>query len=342
MMMVIFGAGASYDSVPSRPPSNHNRTALPSRPPLADELFLDTGFFATSLRAFPKCLPIVPYLQAHDSEVTIERRLEVLQAEGESDPQRKRQIAAVRFYLHFMIAECERQWNEVAGGVTNYVTLLDQLRRCRGNNPVLLATFNYDRLIDNALGSVDIGMTDISDYIRHDSFKLFKLHGSTHWARDVAEPTITDVKERNVWTMANELIERAPELKISDHYRVINERPIGKFDETPLFPALAIPVETKRVFECPTEHLDCLCEHLPKVTNILIVGWRATEEHFLQLLKTHLSKNVHIQVVVAGQTEAEQVLSRIQDAGIKCVPMPTDFRFSEYVIKREAEQFFRQ
>jgi hypothetical protein len=342
MMMVIFGAGASYDSVPLRPPSKYNRTALPSRPPLADELFLDTGFFAASLREFPKCLPIVPYLQTHDPEVTIERRLEVLQAEGESDPQRKRQIAAVRYYPHFMIAECEREWYGVAEGVTNYVTLLDQLRRCRGNNPVLLATFNYDRLIENALGSVDIGMTDISDYIRHDSFKLFKLHGSTHWARDVAEPTITDVKDRNVWTIANELIERAPELKISDDYRVINERPIGKFDETPLFPALAIPVETKRVFECPTEHLDCLCEHLPKVTKILIVGWRGTEEHFLQLLKTHLSNKVHIQVVVAEHKEAEQVLLRIQDAGIQCAPMPTDLQFSAYVIKREAEQFFRK
>ena len=144
--MVIFGAGASYDSVPSRQPSTHKRGALPTRPPLADELFLPEGLFAESLQSFRRVSPIVPYLQAHNPQVTIEHRLEELQAEGESDPERKRQIAAVRFYLHFMIAQCEHEWNEVAAGVTNYVTLLDQLRRSRGTDPVLLATFNYDRL----------------------------------------------------------------------------------------------------------------------------------------------------------------------------------------------------
>jgi hypothetical protein len=42
MIMVIFGAGASYDSVPSRPPRGLNaRQFLPNRPPLASELFLD-------------------------------------------------------------------------------------------------------------------------------------------------------------------------------------------------------------------------------------------------------------------------------------------------------------
>jgi hypothetical protein len=84
MMMVIFGAGASYDTVPSRQPSTYNRSALPSRPPLANELFLTTGLFAESLRRFRKASPIVPYLQADNPEVTIEHRLEVLQAEGEA------------------------------------------------------------------------------------------------------------------------------------------------------------------------------------------------------------------------------------------------------------------
>ena len=340
MLMVIFGAGASYDSVPSRQPSTHKRGALPTRPPLADELFLPEGLFAESLQSFRRVSPIVPYLQAHNPQVTIEHRLEELQAEGESDPERKRQIAAVRFYLHFMIAQFEHEWNEVAAGVTSYVTLLDRLRRSRGTDPVLLATFNYDRLIENALQSVDINITDLSDYIRHDSFKLFKLHGSTHWAREVEQPPIANVKDKNVWQIAYELIDRAPELKISDRYRIIDERPIGKFDETPLFPALAIPVETKRVFECPSEHLDCLCAHLPKVKRILIVGWRGTEEHFLGLLKSHLSTKVHIQVVVADQKEAERVLSRFESAGIDYAPAPTGFGFTEYVILREAERFF--
>jgi hypothetical protein len=46
MFMVIFGAGASYDSVPSRPPNfAYRRQFLVSRPALATELFLDLDFF---------------------------------------------------------------------------------------------------------------------------------------------------------------------------------------------------------------------------------------------------------------------------------------------------------
>jgi hypothetical protein len=50
MIMVIFGAGASYDSVPSRSPKIgiYRRKMLPSRPPLATELFLDLDFFIES------------------------------------------------------------------------------------------------------------------------------------------------------------------------------------------------------------------------------------------------------------------------------------------------------
>ena len=124
MIMEIFGAGASYDSVPSRPPSRYPRTGLMSRPPLATELFLDDGFFAASLRSFPQCKPIVPYLQSRPPEETVEHALEVLQAEGQEDPERKRQIAAIRYYLHLVISECEGRWKEVAHGITNYVTLL--------------------------------------------------------------------------------------------------------------------------------------------------------------------------------------------------------------------------
>src|SRR5262245_20054374 len=94
-----------------------------------------------------------------------------------------------------------------------------------------------------------------STLCRTRTFKLFKAHGSTHWAREVEAPPIANIKDRNVWEVAHELIHNAPDLKLTDRYRIVTERPIGKLDTTPLFPAIAIPVETKRAFECPNEHL---------------------------------------------------------------------------------------
>jgi hypothetical protein len=52
MILVVFGAGASYDSVPSRPPAQYGRGHLQNRPPLGAELFLeDEAVFARNLRA---------------------------------------------------------------------------------------------------------------------------------------------------------------------------------------------------------------------------------------------------------------------------------------------------
>ena len=129
MLMVVFGAGASYDSVPSRPPIPFPGAQLLDRPPLANELFADRPRFVEAIRSFPKCQPVIPYLRHLPRDGSVEQVLEGLQAEAEEYPERHRQLAAVRFYLHFMLWECERYWNDVASGVTNYKTLLDQLER---------------------------------------------------------------------------------------------------------------------------------------------------------------------------------------------------------------------
>jgi hypothetical protein len=194
MMMVIFGAGASYDSVPSRPPLTWGRDQLPTRPPLARDLFLPEGICSEALRRFAQCKPIIPYLQQHDPSRTIEQRLEILQSESEQDAERKRQLAAVRWYLQFVVSQFDIEWTSVSQGVTNYVTLLDQLRRCGGMSPVLLVTFNYDRMIEEALSSLAISVESLESYLKHDGFKLFKLHGSVNWGREVE----TQIEAANV------------------------------------------------------------------------------------------------------------------------------------------------
>jgi hypothetical protein len=228
MIMVIFGAGASYDSVPSRPPSRYPRPGLYTRLPLATELFLDDGLFAAALSQFPECRPIVPYLRGVPEGETLEHVLETLQSEAETDSERKRQLASIRFYLHFVIWECERQWDDVARGITNYVTLLDQLRRSRKpKEPVCLVTFNYDRMIEKALPSVGVTIESISGYIEHDAFKLFKLHGSVDWAREV-DTKIPNIRDRSVWDVGQELVRRVEELEITNRFRMVQEHPIGK------------------------------------------------------------------------------------------------------------------
>ncbi len=103
MLMVIFGAGASFDSVPHRPPgmSFHEREY---RPPPANELFGDRPQFASAMEQFPKCLALIPHLRK--AGISVEQELEKLQTEAEEDPERHRQLAAIRYYLHFLLWDC--------------------------------------------------------------------------------------------------------------------------------------------------------------------------------------------------------------------------------------------
>ncbi|MGA3061852.1 MAG: hypothetical protein ABSD90_01350 [Methylocystis sp.] len=341
MIMVIFGAGASFDAVPSRPPWAYPREMLDSRLPLATELFLDLELFTGWVANFPQCKPIIPYLRSIPPGVTLEHVLENLQEEGKTDPERLRQIAAIRYYLQCVIWECENRWNSVAHGITNYVTLLDQLRRSRTtSDPVLLVTFNYDRMIESTLSSVDISIRELPDYIRHDSFKLFKLHGSVHWAREIENP-VANINEMNNWNVANNLISIAPDINITDRFRIVDHHPTGKVGDIPLFPAIAIPVETKINFECPSSHLDCLRAFLGKVTKVLTVGWAAQEQHFLKLLREHLTEEIHVKVVAGNIPDGEQALDRVRGAGIRLIAEPPAAGFTEYAVSREAELFLK-
>jgi hypothetical protein len=350
MFLVIFGAGASYDSVPSRPPSRYARPSLFTRPPLADELFLADNFFADCLSLYPRAKPIVPYLQQPQEQgASLEHVLEELQAEGDSDPERKRQVAAIRFYLHHVLWQCERRWNGTARGTTNYLTLLDQLRRSRearsNDKPILLVTFNYDTLIEQSLASFNMPLNEVDDYIRGDFFKLFKVHGSINWVREI-DSTILNVQEKNHSDLVHEFIDKVPELQVSDRFRCVTrslDDPVGKIDSKPVFPAIAIPVETKVSFECPSDHLDALSRHLPEVTHVLTIGWRGNEAHFLKLLEAGFNgRSVLFQTVANGKPDAEAVLARIKGAGINASGEATPYGgFTDYVVRREAEKFFR-
>src|SRR5690349_11601596 len=105
VLTVIFGAGASFDSDAENRPRRH--TPEQDRPPLANELFESRAVFIEILDRFPKCHAIVPFLRGTSS---IEQVLETLQTKTQSqacgDGERIRQLAAVRFYIQTVIAQC--------------------------------------------------------------------------------------------------------------------------------------------------------------------------------------------------------------------------------------------
>src|SRR5713101_7187227 len=227
--MVVFGAGASFDSSSSFPleryPGNQNPLTDFDRPPLANQLFEERPFFVRIRARFPKCLPVVPYLQGFSRSVNVEQELGKLQSEANRDSEAPKQLAAIRSYLDVMIWECQQRWSQRTQGVSNYNTLLNQIRQWKTPvDEVCLVTFNYDTLLEEALPRAGLKPLTLPNFVTTD-YKIIKLHGSIDWAHPVNN-SIGNFRTNDIYQLANDLIERT-ELDISSYYEIVHEHPIA-------------------------------------------------------------------------------------------------------------------
>jgi hypothetical protein len=341
MLMVVFGAGASYDSAPSHPPTEQYFTWEEHRMPLADQLFDNRREFVRALSQFPRCFPIVRYLRNRGDGITVERVLQGLQEEAKEYPERYRQLAAVRYYLHVMLWECEDRWTQYGTqGVTNQITLLDQIERWRNpDEQVCLVTFNYDTMLETALRTVGVEIKSMPDYVADHRYKFIKLHGSVNWGRRV-EATY-ELLQQGLWPLIETLIDHADQLEITQHYTLVGQYPIHATEVSVLFPALAIPVESKLDFECPEQHLEALHAAIAEVDKLLVIGWRAAETPFLDLLAQSLQLPVEALVVAGDSDAANDTADRMKAAGVTGLYKQTDGGFTDLVVNRRADNFLR-
>jgi hypothetical protein len=328
MLMVIFGAGASYDSSPDfSPPSipaaqqNFGNSPAQSlsreqwRPPLANNLFDNPSqAFSAIVRKYPKLSHILPLLRQRSGNKTVEEVLEQLQDESRSNPEGQRELATVQYYLRDLFFLVTNKWLDETDRTTNYSTLIrDILRLTKSGELVCLVTFNYDLLLDNALFSYDYKSRQPEDQFQsHPVLKLFKPHGSVDWARRVLLPQGDLLKPQGIIDEA-EAIRR----HLMSDFRRFNP---SEADSNPgrqtFFPAIAIPVQnkTEETFVWPPNHVTQLQELLPSVTKILIIGWQAREAHFIELLRGSLPRVSHVMVVGSGPLDAAKPLEHFAES----------------------------
>jgi len=349
MLMVVFGAGASFDSCPTYPPgtqplrnpdiSNHH-----GRPPLANELFEDRPVFAGILERFPECAPIVPSLR-HLKDNNLEAVLESLRNQAQDYPRRRRQLASVQCYIHQALSAAQQQWHQVSQGITNYKTLLDEIERLNGpGGAVCLVTFNYDTLLEDALRLFNLPITGLDDYTKNQTiYKVFKLHGSLDWVHKVQSDARFEMSGNSDQVLL-QIIEHWDDVRLSDSFLFSPNDVAGQAKGAPTFPAIAIPVTTKQTYECPKAMVDELTALLPKVKRILTVGWRATEEHFLNLLRQRAEAVSRVHVVAKGLGEVEEIAGRIRKSLSNSDATRfslTDEGFTNFMLGQRCEEILR-
>lgn len=349
MLLVVTGAGASYDSAPSyRIPQKFPVSELDrihqieeSRPPLSNGLFENRRFFAAALKKFHRCQPLVPHLRHLPAGRSLEQVLAAYLSEAETYPERHSQIMAVRYYIAYVLKACEQQWEDVHDGVTNYKTLLDQIERWRyeSGEEVCLVTFNYDTMLDKACADVGLRPRGLAEYVSGKNYKLFKLHGSINWGRSLKLP-LDILPDMEPQALADQIIARAADLKFYSAWGFVSQPPAPNYStKLAECPAIAIPVENKSEFECPPGHVAALKQCLPRVTRMLTIGWRAMEEHFLKLLREHVSQP-SLMVITGNQREAMGIANRLQPnrLDVAC----TTGGFTASILSGEIEQFLRK
>lgn len=336
MLMVVLGAGASYDSWSSFPPDRMPRESEIFRPPLAKELFLPFAPFRAASEQYERCQPLLPYLEYQDN---VEEILEQFRVEAEDNVERRRQLLALQYYIREIIVACQTDWLRKTHRVTNFRTLVDQVQGCP---EVCFVTFNYDVLLENALLAIDVHFPDISSYVSNINYKLFKLHGSTDWRRWL--PARTTNLRSNDQPSDVELIRAAPQ--VGEDALIIKEG--GQLPQTLQelhfhLPALAILTLSKSSFVCPPEHVEVLTRCIRKVDKIAIVGWRAGERNFLEVLANGLPRGVKVITACGDEQAAKETLQNLTDAGIRperSIVAPGGF--TDFVLSRRIAPFLGQ
>lgn len=95
MILVILGAGASYDSVAAAPAGAPEAAQYP-RLPLADQLFALRVPFRIASAPYPEIQAILPNLPPR-APASVEAALQAMAGELDRHPERGRQLLAIRF-----------------------------------------------------------------------------------------------------------------------------------------------------------------------------------------------------------------------------------------------------
>lgn len=309
VLLVILGAGASFDSVHSSNRRAGADTSWP--PPLARELFDPRPNFLDVINDFPACRPLLALLRARvgdgeDVEVLLE---ELIERSEQGETQLPRQLMAVRFYLRQVIERCGRNWFNLAAGITNYHRLVNTIETWRAANDerVTFVTFNYDRMLEDAFrDTVNIPFVGIEDYTCRDDYWLIKPHGSVDWGREVGH---TDFFPGGI----GDVIDKASDLDESDRVVVTDGSMRRAGGEVQAAPAIAIPTRTKTRFQCPPDHVDALKEGLREVDWVLVIGWRGQEQYFLDLCKEGLHPGTRLLVVDENKENADGIRAQLHE-----------------------------
>lgn len=333
-LLVVIGAGASYDSWPPHIPIDPLRH---QRIPMANELFdfeKAQNALLNDLHLLGLAAKLRRKARSEKEHFDIEAELANINnlAMKSSNLDDLQKLFVARFYIHSLITDLTEATVNHTHGHTSYIDLINQLQawitKAPGMRSVVIVSFNYDDLLERAMANVyNFNWEDadarypIAKYYQNRSMKVFKPHGSINWGVSVSRH-----EESYRYNTIDEISKDFYRIKLGDEFEVVNNNLFRSNTSKSSIPAIAIPYKDKTGFsECPSYMYDAMMEELKRVDKIITLGWKGGEQHFTSLLareRHHI--NELIVVSPNGQTQLDSVFTNMQIKKIKK-------RFSEFV-----------
>lgn len=351
--LIIFGAGASFDSLKTLRHVGADRNELDTWcPPLTRDIF-DVSRFSKIIEKYEDIKPLAStIINIAEEDSTFDFETYLTEQETQFPNKCYPQIIALRYYLAELLSKVSFHFYR---HTNNHRHLLDQIEKRVGK--AIVVNFNYDTLFEKNIRNI-ANSREIDSYITGD-IKVIKIHGAHNWLFN-PQSDFTKSSAYDYFVSSGQTLHREYNQKDKVHpvtikdfdypnedfnlerYREHKENGYPGGTWLYYLPAVAIPIASKADFVCPSSHIKALTDALTDIDRILVIGWRAQDEHLLKLLKDHLKPKIKLTIVSSSEANAQkfsQNFKDIQQIDPKDVTISKSEGYTRYMIHREFENF---
>lgn len=323
-LVVLVGAGASYDSAPPDDERALQRGALrrlnlSRRPPLVPDLFSDS--YRDVLAQYPLAQAAGSTIRPRLVEgVDRPRELEKYLREellGSPDTHRRAQYWAVPLYLQHLFHHCGWNFTRDLENYDRLVTALLSLPR------VTFVSLNYDTMLDRVIDKY-YPLNQMHDYIAYREMILVKPHGSVNWGRAVEVEGLHAPHLNGHGSvsralavgreLSNVVVLRAPASEEVSIERLRYDEGAPHF----FYPALSAPLGPNDDTEvCPKEDTEALRQSLDpgafgRELHLLVLGYSCLDKAPLHIIEESGSIITSAVFVNGSRTQSEAALREMQ------------------------------
>lgn len=315
-ILIVIGAGASYDSNPLSPRQDAN---VADKLPLAKDLFASFPTQNAYLQRY-NLVGLAGILRSKSLEnpnFNIEDELATIHSDSKlrGDKNRIQDLFATRFYLHGVINTLTNKTIDYSSSHTVYIDLLNQIKSWIDESPTSrfadLVVFNYDTLIEKAMETVyrydwtHKSNVPLLNYYAGTNLRVYKPHGSINWGREILKDG-----EHLTYYSETQAIDAFEVATLSRGFQVINPNSLTSESHGKNYvPAIAIPFSDKTDFqECPDDMFKSMVDAIKGADKMITLGWKGGDNHFIKILLDNNKNLSEIHVVSPkGDTQLSEV-----------------------------------